>query len=281
MHGSGPQVDAGMRNSRVEGESSQWRPAARGQVALGCRYFLHGEAVCADYRARMRRENPSLIGHVPRSLLGAIALLSVATTTGWAASPNILFLFADDQCHETIRSLGGVGVETPNLDRLVRRGTAFTHAYNMGSWSPAVCVASRTMLVTGRSVWRANAIYNATDKEREAGRPWPQLMSKVGYATYFTGKWHIKADATKVFDVAKHIRAGMPKDAKEGYNRPLAGQPDPWSPYDPEFGGYWEGGRHWSEVVGDDTVEFLGEAKGGGKPFFKKACSPCVAWLPS
>lgn len=216
----------------------------------------------------MRSENPSLIGHLPRSLLGAIALLSVATTAGWAASPNILFLFADDQCHETIRSLGGVGVETPNLDRLVRRGTAFTHAYNMGSWSPAVCVASRTMLVTGRSVWRANAVYNATDKEREAGRLWPQLMSNVGYATYLTGKWHIKADATKVFDVAKHIRAGMPKDAKEGYDRPLAGQPDPWSPYDPEFGGYWEGGRHWSEVVGDDTVEFLGEAKGGGKPFF-------------
>ena len=35
-------------------------------------------------------------------------------------------------------------IDTPNLDRLAKRGTQFTRAYNMGSWSGAVCVASRT-----------------------------------------------------------------------------------------------------------------------------------------
>lgn len=200
-------------------------------------------------------------------VLGWAALLGGG---GWAmgAKPNILFLFADDQCYETIAALGHPVVETPNLDRLVKRGTTFTHAYNMGSWSGAVCVASRTMLVTGRSVWRANAIYNSTDKERTAGRLWPQLMAREGYRTYFTGKWHIKTDAAKVFDVARHIRAGMPKDTEEGYNRPLSGQPDPWRPYDPKFGGFWEGGKHWSEVVGDDAIDYLQDARAGGKPFF-------------
>ncbi|MEX0742229.1 MAG: sulfatase-like hydrolase/transferase, partial [Phycisphaeraceae bacterium] len=53
-----------------------------------------------------------------------------------------------------------------------------------------------------------------------------------------------------------------------GYNRPLAGQPDPWSPSNPRLGGYWAGGKHWSEVVGDDAVEFLGAEKQGDKPFF-------------
>ena len=27
------------------------------------------------------------------------------------------------------------------------------------------------------------------------------------------------------------------------------------------LGGFWEGGRHWSEVTADDAIDFLGEAK--------------------
>src|SRR5262249_12638743 len=82
--------------------------------------------------------------------------------------PNILFLFADDFCYEALGYLGH-DIETPNLDRLAKRGTTFTHAYNMGSFSGAVCVASRGQLISGRSVWRTNAIYNTMDKERDAG----------------------------------------------------------------------------------------------------------------
>jgi arylsulfatase A-like enzyme len=185
-----------------------------------------------------------------------------------AAKPNVLFLFADDQCYETIRALGHTDIDTPNLDRLAARGTAFTRAYNMGSWSGAVCVASRTMLITGRSVWNAESIFKTTTKEREAGVLWPQLMSKAGYRTYFTGKWHIQTDATKCFDVARNIRAGMPKDGPSSYNRPPATGVDRWSPYDTSLGGFWEGGKHWSEVVGDDAVDYIGEAKQAGKPFF-------------
>jgi choline-sulfatase len=205
----------------------------------------------------------------PRHLSLLFLLLTLAPLAA-ADKPNILFLFADDQCHETIRALGHADIDTPNLDRLVAGGTTFTHAYNMGSWSGAVCVASRTMLVTGRTVWRAGAIYEGknTDLEREAGRLWPQRMAKAGYETFFTGKWHIKTDASKCFDHASNIRAGMPKDVPAGYNRPLPGQPDSWSPSDPEFGGFWQGGKHWSEVVGDDTVAFLGEAPKSEKPFF-------------
>lgn len=201
-----------------------------------------------------------------------ILLLSLVTAVSLHAAdkPNILFLFADDQCHETIRALGHTDIDTPNLDRLIARGATFTHAYNMGSWTGAVCVASRTMLVTGRSVWRAKTLYEGknTEIEREAGRLWPQRMAKAGYETFFTGKWHIKTDAAKCFDHSANIRAGMPKDTPEGYNRPLPGQPDPWNPSDPEFGGFWQGGKHWTEVVGDDTVGFLGGAAKSEKPFF-------------
>jgi choline-sulfatase len=201
----------------------------------------------------------------------ALISLSVRTNAADAANakqPNVLFLFADDLCYETIRAFGHTDIETPNLDRLARRGTTFTHAYNMGSWSGAVCVASRTMLISGRSVWNANAIYKETDKERQAGVLWPQLMSKAGYRTYFSGKWHIQTDAAKCFDVVLHVRGGMPGTVPSSYNRPLAGVPDKWSPFDESLGGFWQGGKHWSEVVADDAIDYLHDEQRGEKPFF-------------
>lgn len=185
-----------------------------------------------------------------------------------AAKPNVLFLFSDDQSYETIRALGHTDIDTPNLDRLVAKGTAFTHAYNMGAWHGAVCVASRTMLVTGKTVWRAKAAEKSLDANIAAKRLWPQRMAAQGYETYFSGKWHIKADAAKVFEYTTNIRPGMPGAKPEGYNRPISGQPDPWSPSDPKFGGFWQGGKHWSDVLGDDGVAFLEKAAKSEKPFF-------------
>ena len=182
--------------------------------------------------------------------------------------PNILFIFADDQCFNTIRALGGHELETPNLDALAKRGTTFTHAYNMGSWSGAVCIASRTMLNSGRFVWNANAIHGQSEKERSEGRWWSEHLKRAGYRTYMTGKWHCRANAEKAFDVARDIRPGMPKAVELGYNRPLPEGNDPWSPSDPKFGGFWEGGTHWSEVVANHAEDFLSEAQNDPSPFF-------------
>jgi arylsulfatase A-like enzyme len=200
-------------------------------------------------------------------------LLTAACTLGlmpsWAADhPNLLFLFADDQAYETIGALGHTDIETPNLDRLVKSGTTFTHAYNMGGWHGAICVASRTMLNTGRFVWRARALEPRLQEEVQAGRFWSQLLGTAGYQTFFSGKWHVSVDATKVFQHARHIRPGMPKDVPAGYQRPIPGQPDPWSPSDRRFGGFWEGGRHWSEVIADDAEEFFQLATASEQPFF-------------
>ncbi|MEM8955514.1 MAG: sulfatase-like hydrolase/transferase [Verrucomicrobiota bacterium] len=201
-----------------------------------------------------------------------------------AEKPNVLFIFADDQCFDTIRELGNVEIETPNLDRLVKRGTTFSHAYNMGSWSGAVCVASRHMLNTGLFLWHAEkdsggfaspknkkkpaAVESRERNSQELGRMWSQLMSEAGYKTYFTGKWHVRANAEEIFDVTGNIRSGMPSQTDAGYNRPLPGEADPWDPADPKFGGFWEGGKHWSEVVGDKATGFLESAAKEEDPFF-------------
>ena len=199
--------------------------------------------------------------------LPAVLLIVFASAALAAQRPNILFLFADDHTYEAVRAFGHTDIDTPNLDRLAARGTTFTRAYNMGSWSGAVCVASRTMLITGRSVWDADKVYKTTNAEREKGVLWPQLMQKAGYKTYMTGKWHIQTDAAKCFDVVKDVRAGMPKTVPTAYNRPIAGQTDAWSPFDKTLGGFWEGGTHWSEVVADHTTHFLTDAKQQEKPF--------------
>ncbi|MCB0840953.1 MAG: sulfatase-like hydrolase/transferase, partial [Bacteroidetes bacterium] len=98
-----------------------------------------------------------------------------------------------------------------------------------------------------------------------------------------------------VFDQAKHVRPGMPGDKwgelrenlngrkltelitpdldlqevmPPGYHRPNNPDDDSWSTSDTSFGGYWAGGRHWSEVLKDDGLEFIADASQSEKPFF-------------
>lgn len=183
--------------------------------------------------------------------------------------PNIIFLFADDMTFEAVNALGNREVHTPNLDRLVHRGTTLTHAYNQGGWNGAVCVASRTMLMTGRYLWHARDDHNQTDAlYRQKGKLLPQILASHGYRTYFSGKWHLQADASKSFDVVRHVRPGMPRDVPVGYHRPVEGVGDPWDPADPKFGGFWAGGTHWSEVLANDGIEFIHEASKQTKPVF-------------
>ena len=75
--------------------------------------------------------------------------------------PNILFLFADDYTYDAINALGNEVINTPNLDKLVNEGTSFTNAFNMGGWHGAVCVASRSMIITGRSLWNSKKLTTA------------------------------------------------------------------------------------------------------------------------
>jgi len=203
-----------------------------------------------------------------RTLLSQLTALSLATFIATTAQtilispleareteaqssdrPNIVMILADDHSYDSIHETGNEEIETPNLDKLARQSTQFRYAYNMGSWSGAVCVASRTMLNSGRFVWHAKKL--DLKKEEAANRVWSLQMRNAGYETYFTGKWHVKLSPPKIFDHVGSIRAGMPKQTPAGYNRPVEGEEDQWSPYDKSQGGYWEGGKHWSEVVGD------------------------------
>ncbi len=110
-------------------------------------------------------------------------------------NPNILFLFTDDQRFDTIRALGNDQIHTPNLDYLVRNGTAFTNAYIMGGTSPAVCMPSRAMMLTGRTLFH---IEGRGEGIPAAHRILPEHFRQAGYETFGTGKWHNGPDLTVV-----------------------------------------------------------------------------------
>lgn len=60
-------------------------------------------------------------------------------------SPNILLIFTDMQRADTIHALNNPVIKTPNLDRLVHEGSAFSSCY---SPSP-VCVPARCCMHYG------------------------------------------------------------------------------------------------------------------------------------
>jgi len=98
--------------------------------------------------------------------------------------PNVLFLLTDDQRADTIGALGNPVIRTPHLDQLARRGLVFRNAYCLGSNSPAVCLPSRNMLLSGRYYFRwAGQNYASGDQPN-----FPDSLRQVGYETWHVGK---------------------------------------------------------------------------------------------
>ncbi len=85
----------------------------------------------------------------------------------------------------------------------------------------------------------------STDETTEPDRElyWSELMSEAGYETFFTGKWHVSVAPETIFDHVRHPRGGMLRQTVAGYNRPVDGKVDLWSPSDPTHGGFWQGGK--------------------------------------
>ena len=213
-----------------------------------------------------------------RTFMLVAALIAIVAQTPNAVQaepkgrPDILFIFADDLAYDCLGYAGNPVVKTPNIDRLAKRGVSFTNAYNMGSWSGAVCVASRAMLNSGRFLWQAQELNNKPEATELAAqnRMWSQQFEKAGYRTYMTGKWHVRVEAEKCFQETGVVRGGMPGQTQAGYNRPKDPQDyaTGWKPWEAERGGFWKGGKHWSEVTADDGIAFIEQQKGNDEPYF-------------
>ncbi len=101
--------------------------------------------------------------------------------------PNILLLFTDDQRFDTLAAWGNEQIHTPNLDRLVGRGCSLRNAYIMGGSSGAVCMPSRAMLHTGRTLYHLDRQGQTIP---ESHTLLGEHLQQCGYTTWGCGKWH-------------------------------------------------------------------------------------------
>jgi arylsulfatase A-like enzyme len=105
--------------------------------------------------------------------------------------PNVVLILADDLRPDGLAALGNPIVKTPNLDKLVASGFVFRRAYCMGAMTTGVCFPSRTMLLTGMSLFRCMNL-TQDGKVGSGGTAneftFPKAMQAAGYATLHVGK---------------------------------------------------------------------------------------------
>ncbi len=182
-----------------------------------------------------------------------LALLITVVSLTAAQPPNIVFIFADDQRADTIAALGNPVIKTPNLDRLVKRGVAFTRAYMQGGNGGATCVPSRAMLLSGRSLAQI-------DEKLLKHQTWPHAFGAAGYATFAAGKWHNGPPSIpKSFQQAKALFVG-------GMANPLKAPTSDLLPTGkltpPKISP-----KHLCEEATDETLAFL-KSQDDKQPFF-------------
>ncbi len=101
--------------------------------------------------------------------------------------PDILWICTDQQRYDTIHALGNSHIRTPNLDRLVAEGVAFTNAY---SQSP-ICTPSRAAFLTGCYPSTLHVNRNGNAYFPAAGRLITRRLADAGYCCGLAGKLHI------------------------------------------------------------------------------------------
>jgi len=163
-----------------------------------------------DERDRVEREflawrGPEMKARHARTVELSKATLAAAGRPGAAAKsrparPNILFIIADDQSPLDLKAYNPASkLRTPNIDRLAAGGMTFTGAYHMGAFVSGVCLPSRYMIKTGRTLWHLPVA-------PEAGKRCPPdivqntiaaVFNRGGYDTMRVGKRGNSYEAAK------------------------------------------------------------------------------------
>jgi len=106
--------------------------------------------------------------------------------------PNILFLMTDQMQGRVLAP--DHPCQTPNLDRLARRGVRFEHAYTTN----AVCSPARASIMTGLLPHNHGVltVTHTVDDDQSCLRTqhphWAQRLEAAGYRTGYFGKWHVE-----------------------------------------------------------------------------------------
>ncbi len=192
--------------------------------------------------------------------------------------PNVLFIITDDQRFDTIHGLGNKDIITPNLDKLVKRGTSFTRAHIAGGTCGAVCMPSRAMVLTGRNPFHLEELGGNIPAEHKTVA---ETFKSNGYETIGLGKWHNGCPGyARSFTQGEKIFFGGMWDH---WNVPTC-RYDPTGEYDnvinfavdfyndnhpqSQHCDEFDPGKHSSTLLTDSAIEMLKKNAGEEKPFF-------------
>lgn len=128
------------------------------------------------------------------------------------SSPNIIFLFSDQQRWDTCGCYGQPLEVTPHLDRMAREGVRFEHAFTC----QPVCGPARACLQTGRYATEVGCHTN----HRMLPRDEPTIardLAANGYETGYIGKWHLASQGPHDGPDDFRIKA-VPPERRGGYD---------------------------------------------------------------
>ncbi|WP_237706971.1 sulfatase family protein [Ochrovirga pacifica] len=126
-----------------------------------------------------------------------VLLLGTAFSINAQQKPNVIVVLADDigtgdvSAYRRLHS-NKIILETPNLDKIAKKGVLFTNAHAPA----ALCATSRYGIMTGNGchqsplpwgVWSSYAPSAFKPNQLTLGK----LMQQAGYHTGFFGKWHL------------------------------------------------------------------------------------------
>ena len=126
------------------------------------------------------------------TLAAAAALDGISAAHAQQSKPNILVIWGDDigQSNISAYSMGLVGYQTPNIDRIAKEGIIFTDYYGEQS-----CTAGRSTFITGQTAFRTGlskvGLPGAPQGMKENDATMAALLKAQGYATGQFGKNHL------------------------------------------------------------------------------------------
>ena len=120
----------------------------------------------------------------------SFGLCSSAQTLSSPATPNIIFIMADDLGYGDLGCYGQQKIRTPNIDQLASGGMRFTQAYAGGP----VCTPSRSVLMTGLHNGHTPARDNIPHYQtylQDEDVTIAEVLKTRGYKTGGVGKWSL------------------------------------------------------------------------------------------
>jgi arylsulfatase A-like enzyme len=127
------------------------------------------------------------------ALVSLNLIMAGAPAIAQEKKPNIILIVSDDTGYGDLGPYGGGvgrGMPTPNIDRLAKEGMKFWTFYAQPS-----CTPGRAAMLTGR-IPNRSGMTTVAFQGQGGGLPaaeWTlgSVLKTAGYATYFTGKWHL------------------------------------------------------------------------------------------